>query len=80
MAGATAPILVGLDTGPLPTAWTTEERVTRIVLSAGFGVLGALVPYMPWFAPRTWRAVRELEKLRIEPAERGAVIGWSTRF
>ncbi len=80
LAGATAPFIVGLDTGPLPPTWSTEERVGRLVLSAGLGLAGALIPYIPFLAPRTWRAARELEKLRIQPAERGAVIGWSTVF
>jgi hypothetical protein len=79
-AGATAPILVGLDTGPLPAAWSTEERAARVVMPIGFGILGAFVPYIPFLAPRTWRAARELEKLRIEPAQNGAMVGWSTNF
>jgi hypothetical protein len=80
LAGASAPFIVGLDTGAIPIAWTTEERVGRLGLAAGLGFLGALIPYIPLFAPRTWRAARELEKLRIQPAERGAIIGWSATF
>jgi len=80
LAGATAPIMVGIDTGPIPTPWKTEERVTRLFLAGGFGLLGALLPYVPFLSPRTLRAARELERLRVEPAQNGAIVRFSMRF
>lgn len=80
IAGSTAPIMVGVDTGSLPATWTTEERVGRLFLAGGVGFFSALLPYVPLLAPRTWRAALELEKLRLEPAPNGAVVGWATRF
>ena len=32
------------------------------------GLLGSLVPYIEFLAPRTWRASRQLERLRLEGA------------
>ena len=43
---------------------------------AGFG--GALLPYL--LPPRTWRAAKELEKLRVSATQGGAFVGITLRF
>jgi hypothetical protein len=78
LSGATAPMITGVVTGPLVSTWTTEERVTRLVVAGVSAVAGALLPYL--LPPRTWRAARELERLRIEAGPQGAVLGWHTTF
>jgi hypothetical protein len=80
LAGATAPVLMGIEMGPLVQSWTTEERVMRLVTAGLAGFAGALLPYIPFLAPPTWRAAKELERLRIAPLERGAWVGYSARF
>jgi len=69
LAGATAPIVNGIAVGPLPTSWSTSERVWHLVVAgvAGFG--GAQLPYL--IPPRTWAAARELEHLRVQVDGRG---------
>lgn len=80
LAGATAPIMVGVVTGFIPPEWSTQERVMRLVVAGGIGFLSALIPYVPLLSPRTLRAARELEKLRVEPVQNGAIVQWSGRF
>lgn len=84
LAGATAPIVNGIaiNSYNLPLSWSDAERVGHVVLAgvAGFG--GALLPYL--LPPRTWRATRELERLRISldgPSGRGGLfVGYSAAF
>ncbi len=80
LAGVTAPIIEATEIGGPSPVWTDGERVTRVVLSSGFGVAGALLPYL--LPPKTWRAARELERLRAgaTPDGRGAFVSWGVRF
>lgn len=78
LAGSTAPVLVGVETGPVPDAWPTGERVMRLVLAGSTGFLGALVPYL--LPPRTWRAARELERLRFSAAPTAMSVGYTFSF
>lgn len=80
LAGVTAPVIVGVQTGNLVPSWTTEERVMRLVTAGLAGFAGALIPYIPFLAPPNWRAAKELERVRVAPLDRGAWIGWSTSF
>lgn len=80
LAGVTAPVLVGVETGGLVQTWTTEERVMRLVTAGLAGFAGAFLPYVPFLAPPTWRAAKELERLRIAPLDRGAWVGYTARF
>jgi hypothetical protein len=64
LAAATAPIVNGIAIGSnLPHDWTDLERATHVGVAglAGFG--GALLPYV--LPPRTWRAAREIERIRV---------------
>jgi hypothetical protein len=78
LAGATAPVVVGIETGGLPPNWTTEERVTRLVLAGTTGFVGALLPYL--LPPRSWRAAKKLEKLRLGASATGAIATLSFSF
>jgi hypothetical protein len=81
LAGATAPVIYGIaiGSGDLPDDWTTENRALHVVVAgvAGFG--GALLPYL--IPPRTWRAHRELERIRFgTDGHTGFFLGYSVRF
>lgn len=78
LAGVTAPVLVGVESGPLGGEWQTSERVMRLVLSGSAGFVGALLPYV--LPPKTWRAAKELEKLRLSASVTGAAVGFSFAF
>lgn len=77
-AGATAPIVVGIETGPTPTSWTTEERAGRIITAGLVGFGGALLPYL--LPPKTWRAAKELQNLRATVSQEGAYVSYGFAF
>lgn len=75
LAGATAPIILGTvdqySGHPAPDA--LSERVGRLVLAGGMGIVGSFIPYV--LPPRTYRAAKELEKLRLSVESTGATLG-----
>jgi hypothetical protein len=77
---ATAPVLVGIETGqgPATLPWSTGERSARLVLAGAGGTIGALLPYL--LPPKTWRAKKELEHIRAGATTGGAFVGYSTAF
>jgi hypothetical protein len=80
LSGASAPMIVGTETGPIPTQWPVSERVVRLIVGGTAGALGALFPYV--LPPRTWSAARELQRIRLAPAEVGAggFVSYGFRF
>jgi hypothetical protein len=79
LAGATAPLIMGVEQGPLVEFPTVSERATRVVVAgvAGFGA--AFLPYL--LPPRPVRAMRELEKLRAGSDGHGAwFVGYHAAF
>ena len=80
LAGLTAPFVMATETGTIPVQWSDAERVGRLALSSGFGIGGALLPYL--LPPKTWRAAKELERLRAGTTEdgHGAFVSWRVRF
>ncbi|WP_394824037.1 hypothetical protein [Pendulispora albinea] len=80
LAGATAPVIMGIETGPLKDNWTTTERVTRVLVSGATGFIGALLPYWTVISPRTWRAGQELAKIRAWGDSNGAFLGYGFQF
>jgi hypothetical protein len=80
LAGLTAPVVEAIETGTVPTEWKDGERVGRLALASGFGMVGSLLPYL--LPPKTWRAAKELEHLRASPSAdgRGGFVSWSVRF
>jgi hypothetical protein len=64
LAGATAPVVNAIAIGStLPINWTTEEREAHVITAGLAGFAGAWLPYL--LPPRTWRAARELERIRL---------------
>lgn len=78
IAGITAPILVGVETGPPDYRWLLGERMARVFVSAGTGVIGSLMPYI--LPPKTLRAARELEKIRAGGDGQSVFIGYRFQF
>jgi hypothetical protein len=79
LAGATAPVIVGVQSPYFaPPEWSTSERALRLILSGGTGFLGAMIPYA--LPPRTWRAAKELERIRAGADDRGAFVSYTLRF
>jgi hypothetical protein len=87
LAGATAPLLVGIETGTgaVTTPWSTAERTGRLVTAGVAGAGGALLPYL--IPPKTWRAAKELQKIRVgavastgSAAPSGALVSYTLRF
>ncbi len=78
LAGATAPVLTGYETGGIPLEWAVWERSARVFVSAGGGLVGALIPYV--LPPKTWRAAKELQHIRASGDSAGAFVSYTVRF
>ena len=79
LAGASAPMIMGIEQGPLGEFPTVSERATRVVVAGVVGFGAAFIPYA--LPPRPTRAMRELAKLRANSDGHGAwVLGWGTSF
>jgi hypothetical protein len=80
LAGATAPLIVGLETGTggVTVAWPIPERSARLVVAGVAGVTGALVPYL--IPPKTWRAAKELWHIRAGADAHGAFFAYHLTF
>lgn len=74
LAGATAPVLLGtvdqFSGHPAPDA--LRERVGRLFIASGMGIIGSLLPYV--LPPKTWRAAKELQKIRLSVEPTGAAV------
>jgi hypothetical protein len=80
LATATAPVLVGIETGqgPVTIPWSNGERSMRLVLAGAGGAIGSLLPYL--IPPRTWRAKKQLEHIRAGATAQGGFVGYSITF
>jgi hypothetical protein len=80
LATVTAPVLVGVETGTgsVTLPWSTTERSLRLVVAGAGGAIGALLPYL--LPPRTWRAAKELERIRAGVSQSGGFVGYSFAF
>lgn len=78
LAGVTAPIMDWNFLGPAKKSWEVEERSARVFIAGGFGVLGALFPYL--LPPTTWSAAREIERMRIDGYRDGATVSYARTF
>lgn len=80
LAGAMAPVIVGVETGEgnQTLTWSPGERVMRLVIASATGVVGSVMPYV--LPPRTWRAMRKLENLHAGADAHGALVTYAVRF
>jgi hypothetical protein len=77
LAAATAPLLVGIETGEgtQTLTWAPGERVMRLVLASATGTIGSVMPYL--LPPRTWRAWK---KLHVGAGTHGAAVSYALTF
>lgn len=78
LGGITAPVVVWIETGPIPFDWNVRERSFRFILPGITGFAGALMPYL--LPPKTWRAAKEIERIRVEATDKGAFVGYRFAF
>jgi hypothetical protein len=80
LAAATAPVIVGIETGQgnVTLPWSTTERSMRLVLAGAGGAIGAFLPYL--LPPKTWRVAKELERIRAGADSRGAFVSYEVAF
>ncbi len=81
-SAALGPIIVAVETGApygRTLEWEVSERAVHFVVPAFTGFAGALLPYL--LPPKTWRAAREIERIRAgATAQGGAYVGYTLRF
>jgi hypothetical protein len=78
LAAATAPVMDYTFLGPVKPAWPVYERSVRVFVAVGAGALGALFPYL--VPPRTWRAKKEIERIRAVPLTGGGMVSYGFVF
>jgi hypothetical protein len=78
LSAISAPFLDYTFLGFQKPGWSTEEKSARIFIAGGFGVMGALFPYL--LPPRTWAAAKQIEKMRVEGYRDGAVLSYRVLF
>lgn len=74
LSGVTAPILDYVWLGQVKVGWAVEERSARIFVGGAFGVIGSLFPYL--VPPRTYSAMRQIERLHIDGYKDGAGLSY----
>ncbi len=80
-SAAIAPLVVAIESAApygYVTQWEVSERVIHFVVPAFTGFAGALLPYL--FPPKTWRAAREIERIRGGVSANGAFVGYQLTF
>jgi hypothetical protein len=85
---ALAPITVAIQSGPeqfgvATNRYPTTEKSFRVILPMITGLIGALLPHVPFLAPRTWRAAWALDDLHLGVAPvvtQGTTSGASLSF
>jgi hypothetical protein len=85
---ALAPIVVAVQSGPeqfgvATNRYPTTEKSFRVILPLITGLIGSLLPHVPFLAPRTWRAAWALDDLHLGVAPvvtQGTTTGASLSF
>ncbi len=78
LSATSAPMIEWFLNGPVPLEWSLAERHYRILASAGAAFGGALLPYL--LPPKTWRAAKELERIRVGADTTGSWVSYTVRF
>lgn len=78
VSGVTAPFMDYAFLGPVKVQWAVAERSARVFIAGGAGVLGSIFPYL--LPPKTWRAAKELERIRVEGRPGGAAMTYTLAF
>jgi hypothetical protein len=80
IGGATAPLFLGIIELNSTQTKTTGERSMRYIVAGSLGFGAAFIPYL--IPPKTWRAARELERLRVGPTpdSKGAYFSYTATF
>jgi len=81
LSAASAPMIEYYFTGPIPPEWSVSERRFRVFAAAGGGMIGAFLPYL--LPPKTWRAAKELRRIRAEgdiAGGTGGFVSYTVRF
>ncbi len=80
LAGAVAPVVQEAVNGTDGTYWSDGERASRVIVTGLTAFGGAFLPYL--LPPRTWRAARELENLRLryDTGSRAPILGYGFAF
>ncbi len=78
ISGVLAAGAYGIEVGPLPVSWSTEERSAHLLLAGFAGLGGSLLPYL--LPPKTWRAARELANIRAGVSSNGGFLGYTLSF
>ncbi len=78
LSTVSAPMIEWFFNGPVPLDWSVSERRFRVLASAAGGFGGAMLPYL--LPPKTWRAAKELQNLRVGADATGSWVSYSVRF
>jgi hypothetical protein len=78
LSAITAPAIDWIFLGPIRVDWAVSERTGRVITASLAGAAGALFPYL--VPPKTWRAAKEIERMRVEGLPGGAMASYTLRF
>jgi hypothetical protein len=78
VAALTSPVMDYAFLGPVKTFWDVSERTARVFVASGFGVIGALLPYL--LPPRTWSARKQIDRMHVEGTLGGAAMTYRFAF
>jgi hypothetical protein len=78
LAALTGPFMDYSFLGPVKTTWAVSERSARVFVASGFGVLGALLPYV--LPPRTWAARKQIDRMHVDGTLGGAAMTYTVQF
>jgi hypothetical protein len=79
-SGAVAPLALQIENGGFQSyqGVSTREQSLRLVVAGAAGFTGAILPYL--LPPKTWRAAKELEKIRAGADAHGTFFTYTLNF